>query len=137
MCKDPETLSITDHVTFGVMLFCFVLLIASVVPLAFAVPGETCVEDGTYCNFADAPFEAMIEPYQIILGSWTYVIMWGAILGVLWLWTQSPGIVAVVGVVISSFLIGIVPEALYIGIFLVAISIGIYMFSIFTKAQYS
>jgi len=118
-------------------LIIIAIFFLGLIPLAYAVPGDTCVEDGTYCDFADAPFDAMIEPYTIILGTWTYVVMWGAVLGVLWLWTQSPGIVAVVGVVISSFLIGIVPEALYIGIFLVAISIGIYMFSIFTKAQYS
>jgi hypothetical protein len=80
----------------------------------------------------------MLKPYTVVLGSWTYVVIWGAMLGTLWLWTESPGIVAIVGIVAGGFISQAVdPKIFYIGYLLVAISIGIYLFAIFSKAQYS
>jgi hypothetical protein len=101
-------------------------------------PGTSCVDDGTYCNFYSQPLNAMLKPYTVVLGSWTYVVIWGAMLGTLWLWTESPGIVAIVGIVAGGFISQAVdPKIFYIGYLLVAISIGIYLFAIFSKAQYS
>lgn len=107
--------------------------------LAYAQAGNLCYEDGTYCDFSNKPLEAILQPIITPLGVWTYVIIWGGMLGALWVGTKSAGIVTIVGVFYSGVLASelISADTLAVGYGLAGITIGIYAFIIFMKAQYT
>jgi len=119
------------------------LLLFLPVQLAFAVPGDQCFEvpDGTWCGLYDDPWGAMLAPFDAILTvdgvSYTLMVMYGIILGVLWLKTNNMMLIGIVGVLIASLATGINPEALAIGALLFAISIGIVLYQLIqSKIRY-
>lgn len=117
------------------------ILILLIIPigLAYAQTGTACFEDGSYCDFATRPLEAVMQPIIAIGGDWTYVIIWGGILGGMYLKTHNAGIVAILGVFYGGILAtGLISDqVMQIGYALVGITIGIYAFIIFMKAQYT
>jgi len=99
-----------------------------------------CFENVTCSSeaFIDSPLEAVLLPYIEILGDWTYIIIWGAIIGSLWYMTKNVSVTALTATFYAGMLAtGLIDEtAMGIGYALLGISIGIYAFNIFMKTQY-
>ncbi len=111
--------------------------VAAMIPMANATAEDpTCVELGT-CMFANDPLNVMLIPFDSIFGGLSIIIFWSLILGILWLRTENPQLVGIVGVVMcaaymSAIVSGTMPQAssefnagLGIGALLLAISLGI------------
>ena len=65
-----------------------------------------CWEMGT-CPFTSLdgsikPLEAWLLPFDHIFGGLSLLIFWGLILGMLWLRTQNPQLVGIVGIAMSA-----------------------------------
>lgn len=86
--------------------------------------------DGNLCGFYDSPFSAVLEPFNSTLGDLTMVVMYGLLLGVLWIRTQNLMLVSVVGILVSSSLTAVYEPARGIGMLLVGVSIGITLFQL-------
>jgi len=96
-----------------------------------------CWEQGN-CKFTSDPLGTMLLPYDAVFSGLAMVIFWAFIIGILWLRTESPQIVGMVGIAMSASYMGFLetttgstigsPEfetARVIGITLLVISIGI------------
>lgn len=94
--------------------------------------GDLCFEkfDGNMCGFFESPFAAVMEPFNAILGDLTLVIIWGAILGILWIRTENIMLCSVVGLLISTTVTSLYEPAQGMGLLLVGVSIGIAIFQI-------
>lgn len=92
----------------------------------------TCWEQGT-CDFTGDPFGTMMLPFERIFGGLTIVIMWGLMISILWLRTQNPMLIGVVGIAMTAGYMSVAPEPLanefdgarLIGGALFAVSLGI------------
>ena len=98
--------------------------------------GDLCFEklDTTasdfMCGAFSSPFAAVLAPLNAILGDLTLVIIWGIILGILWLRTENLMLVSIVGLVISSTAVGLYEPAKGMGLLLVGVSVGITIFQL-------
>ena len=83
------------------------LLSFGLIPQAFAPPDDpSCVEDGTYCDFTQAPFDAMIQPIALVFGVFTYPILYGIFLGIIWIRTRDPMTTGIIGLFMAGAGIG-------------------------------
>ena len=63
-----------------------------------------CWEQGT-CKFTEDPLAAMLKPYDAVFGGLALVIFWALVVGLLWLRTESPQLVGIVGIaMVSSYM---------------------------------
>lgn len=98
------------------------------------------------CRFTEDPFGVMLKPFDYMFGlnGLAIVIFWALIIGILWLRTESPQLVGVVGIAMtSSYLfylqsIGKSPPpdwdtARVIGVTLFVISFGIAIYQIILR----
>jgi len=93
--------------------------------------GDACFETfETMCGVFENPFSAVMMPFQNVLGDLTLVIVWGAILGILWLKTENLALCSIVGILISSTVTGLYEPAQGIGLLLVGVSVGILVFQL-------
>ena len=96
-----------------------------------------CWEQGT-CSFTSDPLGTMLMPYDAVFGGLAMVIFWAMIIGLLWLRTESPQLVGMIGIAMSASYMGYLetttgstigsPEfetARVIGVTLLVVSIGI------------
>lgn len=60
-----------------------------------------CWEYGK-CAFTDDPLGTMLLPYDSLLSGLAIVIFWALVIGILWLRTESPQIVGMVGIAMSA-----------------------------------
>lgn len=99
-----------------------------------------CFELGT-CDLFGAPFDAMMKPFDAVFQGFTLVIVWGIIIGILWLRVSNPMMVAVVGVALAalfarpdptnpSVLLGFPESAQAIGWGLLILAIGVAFYQI-------
>jgi len=101
----------------------------------------SCTELGT-CDLFHHPLDAMLQPWVDVFGPITYVLIWGIILGILWLRTHNTLMVASVGIVIAGFftiqgLNTINPQILIVGLTLVGVSIGVVIYQlVFSRLAY-
>jgi len=102
------------------------------------MPEFECWQLGT-CEFAQNPFGTMLMPFESIFGGLALVIFWALIIGVLWLRTQNPPLVGIIGILmVSTYLTNlgaVTPEpefetARMVGGTLLALSIGISLYQI-------
>ena len=71
-------------------------------PVAFAdAENPTCVELGT-CMFANDPLNVMLIPFDSIFGGLSIVIFWALAIGILWLRTENPMLVGMVGIAMCA-----------------------------------
>tara|TARA_Y100001949_G_scaffold107297_1_gene90586 strand:+ start:46 stop:504 length:459 start_codon:yes stop_codon:yes gene_type:complete len=116
--------------------------VAAMVPMAYAsAENPTCMELGT-CMFANDPLNTMLVPFDSIFGGLSLIIFWSLVLGILWLRTENPQLVSVVGVLMSAAYMTAISQgtmapasseftvALGIGGLLIAISLGIGIYHI-------
>ena len=69
---------------------------------AFAdAENPTCVELGT-CMFATDPLNVMLIPFDSIFGGLSIVIFWALAIGILWLRTENPMLVGMVGIAMCA-----------------------------------
>ena len=98
-----------------------------------------CWELGS-CSFTDDPLGTMLMPYDSIFQGLAIVLFWALIVGLLWLRTESPQLVGIVGIaMVSSYMAyneTTTPEfetARIIGITLLVISFGIAFYQMITS----
>ena len=79
-----------------------VLAIGGAPQEAFAdAENPTCVELGT-CMFANDPLNVMLIPFDAIFGGLSIVIFWSLAIGILWLRTENPMLVGMVGIAMCA-----------------------------------
>ena len=102
-----------------------------------------CWELGT-CSFTSDPLGTMLKPFDSIFGGLALVIFWALIVGLLWIRTESPQLVGIIGIAMTSSYMYYIesgemastPEfemARVIGITLLLISVGIAFYHIITN----
>lgn len=85
------------------------------------------------CNTPSNLFGTLMLPFERIFGGLTIVIMWGLMVSIIWLRTQNPMLVGVLGIAMTAGYMTVAPEApsnefdgaRLIGGALFAISLGI------------
>ena len=79
-----------------------VLAIGGAPQEAFADAENTeCFELGT-CQWATDPLNVMLVPFDSIFGGLSIVIFWSLVVGVLWLRTENPMLVGMVGIAMCA-----------------------------------
>ena len=97
----------------------------------------TCFEDGTFCDFTDAPFDALLQPFIIIFGVFTYPIIYGIFIGIIWLKTKDVMLTGIVGILMAGGGIGAGvlaswnDEIITMGVILLAVAIGVVIYQNF------
>jgi len=93
------------------------------------------------CNFAN-PLELFTMPYTFFFGDFFYVMVWGVIIGVMFLKNKDPMLTSLVGIIIAGFFSGssvltnsATAQAFNIGWILVAISVGMFIWFTIQKAR--
>ncbi len=61
----------------------------------------TCWELGN-CQFVDDPLSVMLLPFDSIFGGLSIVIFWAVLIGILWLRTENPQLVGMIGIAMVS-----------------------------------
>lgn len=99
-----------------------------------------CFELGD-CDLFAAPFDAMIEPFDAVFQDFTLVVVWGIIIGILWLRVSNPMMVGIVGVGLAALftrpdangnLTGFSDEAQAVGWGLLILAIVVALYQILT-----
>lgn len=88
----------------------------------------SCYELGS-CDFFAAPIETISEPFEAVLGIYMYPVIWGIVMGFLYLRTESTMVVGIVGVMLSLF-ITFSTQAQQIGLVLLFVSIGVVLYQL-------
>ena len=105
--------------------------------ISLQVPTPSCVEDGTFCDFTIAPFDAMLQPFILIFGVFTYPIFYGIFLGIVWLKTKDImltgvlGVFTVGGAIAGGVLTDWNDQIIQMGVLLLAIAIGVVIYQLF------
>jgi len=101
--------------------------------VVFAIPGSLCVEQIT-CEipkFLANPFGTAMDYMSTFIGAtMTLTIIWGVLLGVLWLWTSSPMLVMIVGIIVSTTAVGLNQTAVGIGLLIASVGLGLVLFQV-------
>lgn len=91
-----------------------------------------CYELGT-CDFFGHPLDTMLEPFLAVFGAYFYIIIWGLLIGILWLRVSNTMVVAVVGVVLAVLIqTQFSTETQTVGYALLALAIAVALYQIFT-----
>lgn len=96
-----------------------------------APPNPDCFELGT-CDLFRAPLDVMIEPFVNIFGEFFFVIVWGIIIGVIWLRTNNTMLTGVVGVGVAS-LLAFNERTIVVGVILLGAAVLIIVFQLYTQ----
>jgi hypothetical protein len=101
----------------------------------------TCIELNN-CVFTN-PFDMASMSYEMLVGEWIYMLVWGAMVGTIYVFSKNGMLAGVVGLMISSIFISSatfqyssLSQAWYMGYILLAVSGGLTLFYlIWTKAR--
>lgn len=102
-----------------------------------------CWERGK-CNFTTDPLGTMLLPFESIFGGLTIIILWGLLISIIWLRTQNPMLVGIVGIAMTAGYLSITPDAppeelngaRIIGGALFAVSLGITLYHLVSSRIY-
>lgn len=100
-----------------------------------------CFEDGSLCNFTDAPLDAMVQPYIAIFGVWTYPIIYGIFLGIIWHRSKDPLLVGVIGImavalsIANGFISDWSLDFIQVGAGLLAIALAVTLYQVLYKLR--
>ena len=103
----------------------------------------TCWEVGQ-CAFTTDPFGVMLLPFERIFGGLSIVIFWGLMISIIWLRTQNPMLVGLLGVAMTAAYLSVTPDApanefdgaRIIGGTLFAVSLGISIYHLVSSRIY-
>ena len=85
----------------GLAIIAF-LVLGAFMPAVWAdAENPTCIERGD-CPFTSDPLGTMLLPFDMIFGGLSIVIFWGLVVGILWLRTENPALVGLVGLAMSG-----------------------------------
>lgn len=70
----------------------------------------TCWEIGS-CAFTQDPLGTMLLPFESIFGGLTIIILWGLLISIVWIRTQNPMLVGVLGTAMTAAYLTVAPEA--------------------------
>lgn len=96
-----------------------------------APPNPACFELGT-CDLFSSPLDVMIEPFINIFGEFFFVIVWGIIIGVIWLRTNNTMLTGVVGIGVASVL-AFNERTIVVGVILLGAAVSIVVFQLYTQ----
>jgi hypothetical protein len=96
-----------------------------------APPNPACYEIGT-CDLFANPLDAMLEPFFGVMGQFFLVIMWGLIIGIIWLRTSNTMLTGVVGMGVSSLFV-FSEETQLVGVILLGAAIGMVVYQLYTQ----
>lgn len=88
-----------------ITLFTFVILFGIGNAIGYGPNDPECFEvpDQEGCpSFFDAPFDRMLDPFFSVFEDFTYVVVWGIIIGILWLRVSNTMMVGVLGVALAA-----------------------------------
>jgi hypothetical protein len=95
--------------------------------------GNFTASDDNPCNIFGQPLTALATPFLEAFGDFTYVVVWGIIMGVLWLRVQNTMMVGLVGILLASvFTFGFDHDTQVIGYGLLVAAIGIALYQMIT-----
>lgn len=90
-----------------------------------------CYELGT-CDFFEEPLDTMLEPFLAVFGAFFYIIIWGLLIGILWLRVSNTMLVAIVGLVLAVLIqTQFTTETQTVGYVLLALAITVALYQIF------
>jgi len=96
-----------------------------------APSNPSCFELGT-CDLFANPLDAMLEPFFSAFGQFFLVIMWGLIIGIIWLRTSNTMLTGVVGIGVSSLFV-FSEETQLVGVILLGAAIGMVIYQLYTQ----
>ena len=103
-----------------------------------APPDPNCFELGT-CEVFASPLDAMLEPFFAAFsfggddtGQFFLIVIWGLIIGVIWLRTSSTMMTGVIGIGIAT-LFTFSEKTLFVGITLLILAIGIVIYQLYKQ----
>jgi hypothetical protein len=106
-----------------------------IIPMVPAYAQNYCWEDETdMCglissNPADV-FGGIMDPLETQVGQFALVILWGGLMGVVWLKTENIMLLAITGLMVSATITGLSETAQGIGMLMLGISVGILLFQL-------
>ena len=103
-----------------------------------APPNPKCFELGT-CDVFASPLDAMLEPFFAAFsfggddtGQFFLIVIWGLIIGVIWLRTSSTMMTGVIGIGIAT-LFTFSEKTIFVGITLLILAIGIVIYQLYKQ----
>ena len=103
-----------------------------------APPNPACFELGT-CDVFASPLDAMLEPFFAAFsfggddtGQFFLIVIWGLIIGVIWLRTSSTMMTGVIGIGIAT-LFTFSEKTIFVGITLLILAIGIVIYQLYKQ----
>lgn len=103
-----------------------------------APPNPACFELGT-CDVFASPLDAMLEPFFAAFsfggddtGQFFLIVIWGMIIGIIWLRTSSTMMTGVIGIGIAT-LFTFSEKTLFVGITLLILAIGIVIYQLYKQ----
>jgi len=103
-----------------------------------APPNPKCFELGT-CDVFASPLDAMLEPFFAAFsfggddtGQFFLIVIWGLIIGVIWLRTSSTMMTGVIGIGIAT-LFTFSEKTVFVGITLLILAIGIVIYQLYKQ----
>lgn len=123
--------------------FIIAVLLLLVAPLLYTMPAfaPTCIELNN-CVFTD-PFTSATFSFQVLIGDWIFPLVWGSIVGTIYVVSKNPMLAGISGLMISTVFISgstfqysSLSQAWYFGYILLAVSGGVMLFyMIWSKAR--
>lgn len=114
-----------------------ILVLAFVPSLAFAAPGELCVEsyDCSLANLLESPFSNILMPLDFVLPGFGMLVVWGPVVLAIWLISKDATLTGIFGMLISGVMTGLNPDALAMGIMLFVVSLGFSLFTLWPRLK--
>lgn len=103
------------------------------IPSAYALPpGAQCWENMTCgpSTLIHDPFHHVLDPIDAYLHPYTLVVIWGSLLGVIWFTSQTPLLVAALGIIVATTAVGLNQTAVGIGMMLASVAIGVVLYQV-------
>lgn len=120
------------------LIFLLCIIVTSSIAIGTSVSYSICPDDCTCyelgtCDIFAEPLNVMASPFESIFGPFTFVVIWGIIMGVLWLRIQNTMAVGIVGISLAAvFQSGFSDDAKIIGYGLLVVAIATSLYSILT-----
>lgn len=112
--------------------FASITLLVTITPSAWAVPGTFCWEQINCATqtLINSPWTTAKTYFDAFIGPWTLTAFWGVVVGVLWLRTQNPMLVMIVGVLVATTGVGFNQLAVGIGLMLGSVALGLALWQV-------